>query len=414
MPAVLAELAKHPGSTVYRDVPVGDSVLRISIFHPRGLDVLRVYSIDITGLVRAEEELLKAKEDWERTFDSVPDLIAILDDKHRILRANRAMLERLGTASGKCIGMQCYQCVHGTDAPPASCPHEQTLLDGKEHTAEIHEDMLGGDFFVSTTPLRDGSGKMVGSVHVARDITERKRREKELAEIKEALARKDRMESLGRLAGGTGQELSVPLTAIKNAVYYLQMVTAQAGPEVRESLEILRREVGASETILRNLLDIAHARPPDMKQVDLNELLGRTLSRSQVPGGVEIVRQGGEGLPRITADPDQLEVVFRNLVQNAVEAMPGGGRLEVSSRRAGDTSVSVTVKDAGRGIPEKNLGRLFDPFFTTKPRGIGLGLPVARTLVENHGGTISVESQSGKGSTFTVTLPVNRMGGENQ
>jgi signal transduction histidine kinase len=151
-----------------------------------------------------------------------------------------------------------------------------------------------------------------------------------------------------------------------------------------------------------------------MKQVDLNELLGRTLSRSQVPGGVEIVRQGGEGLPRITADPDQLEVVFRNLVQNAVEAMPGGGRLEVSSRRAGDTSVSVTVKDAGRGIPEKNLGRLFDPFFTTKPRGIGLGLPVARTLVENHGGTISVESQSGKGSTFTVTLPVNRMGGENQ
>lgn len=130
---------------------------------------------DISERKKAEKALLRAKQEWERTFDSLPDLIAILDDRHRILRANRAMAERLGLTPGQCIGRTCYESIHGTNQPIASCPHALNLVDGQEHTMEVHETRLGGDFLVSCTPLFDEGGARIGSVHVARDITERKR-----------------------------------------------------------------------------------------------------------------------------------------------------------------------------------------------------------------------------------------------
>lgn len=142
-------------------------------------------NVDITDRIKAEEALEKVKLDWERTFDSVPDLIAILDKNHRIVRANKAMAQALKTTPEQTIGLSCYTCVHGTDEPPRSCPHAKSLLDEKEHTAEVHEDRLGGDFLVSTTPLKDEFGRVVGSVHVARNITERKEIENALRKSEE-------------------------------------------------------------------------------------------------------------------------------------------------------------------------------------------------------------------------------------
>ncbi|HEX9023727.1 MAG TPA: chemotaxis protein CheB [Geobacteraceae bacterium] len=144
---------------------------------------------DITERKHAEVALQRAKEEWERTFDSVPDLIAILDDKNRITRINRAMAERLGMSPRACIGETCFHHVHGADHPPDICPHLRTLADGREHAAELHEANLGGDFLVTTTPLLDKEGRMCGSVHVARDITERKKVEDELLRHVEELER---------------------------------------------------------------------------------------------------------------------------------------------------------------------------------------------------------------------------------
>lgn len=129
---------------------------------------------DITELKEAQETVRRAKEDWERTFDAVPDLIAIIDSEHRVVRANKAMAARLGVTPAQCVGQRCYRVVHGTDQPPDFCPHKQLLADGLGHTAEVHEERLGGDFIVSTTPLHDSEGKLTGSVHVAREITGRK------------------------------------------------------------------------------------------------------------------------------------------------------------------------------------------------------------------------------------------------
>ena len=136
---------------------------------------------------RLSRHFNRAKVDWERTFDSVPDLIAILDNKHRIVRANKAMAQALGTTPEKCIGLYCYKCVHGANQPPDFCPHLKALQDGQEHTAEVCEKHLGGDFIVSDTPLKDEHGRMIGAVHVARNITQRKEMETKLEEYSKQL-----------------------------------------------------------------------------------------------------------------------------------------------------------------------------------------------------------------------------------
>ncbi len=135
---------------------------------------------------RQEEAIERAKVEWERTFNTVPDMIAIVDDKHRIIRTNQAMSKRLKALSKEC-GLICYECIHGTKEPVENCPHSLTLKDGKEHTAEVYEPNLGGYFIVSTTPLKDEDGKLIGSVHVARNITQRKLAEEKLNQLNRTL-----------------------------------------------------------------------------------------------------------------------------------------------------------------------------------------------------------------------------------
>jgi two-component system, cell cycle sensor histidine kinase and response regulator CckA len=137
---------------------------------------------DITERKQAEEAILQAKEEWERTFYAVPDLIAILDTEYRIVRANRAMASRLGMTPEECVGLTCYRTIHGMTEPPVFCPHRTLLEDGSEHSVEVHEDRLGGDYFVSVSPLYDPRGKLMGSIHVARDITNSKKAEEALRE----------------------------------------------------------------------------------------------------------------------------------------------------------------------------------------------------------------------------------------
>jgi PAS domain S-box-containing protein len=172
--------------------------------------------------MRSEEELIRAKEEWERTFASVPDMIAILDNDHRVVRVNEAMAQRLALKADECIGLPCYEAVHGLSQPPGFCPHSRTLKDRCEHTEEVHESRLGGDFEVTTTPIYDDQGNMVGSVHVAHDITERKQAD--------TFVRRS-LERFALLAGTAGELLlaSDPQQAVKFlAVRVMEHLDCQA------------------------------------------------------------------------------------------------------------------------------------------------------------------------------------------
>ncbi len=183
---------------------------------------MRLYAVDITERQRTAAALGRAKEEWERTFDAVPDLIVILDQEHRIVRCNRAMAEALGVEPKQLVGRTCYEAVHGLQEPPDFCPHTKLLQDGQTHTTEVLE--LGREFLVTVSPVLFADGQAVGSVHVARDITDRKRAEAELRRLNEELEQ--------RVEGRTA-ELKDNRTQLEEEVRERQQAEQQAASRGR-------------------------------------------------------------------------------------------------------------------------------------------------------------------------------------
>jgi PAS domain S-box-containing protein len=187
----------RPGLPVIVLTGIEDEAVGLEAVHKHASDFLVKGQINSALLVKSiryaierkrfEELIRHAKEDWERTFDTVPDLIAVLDKEHRVVRVNKAMAARLGLTPKEAVGKHCYEVVHGTTKPPDICPHALTCQDNREHSAELFEPRLDGDFLVTTTPMCNVDGTLIGSIHVARDITARKRQEEELNKLNRTL-----------------------------------------------------------------------------------------------------------------------------------------------------------------------------------------------------------------------------------
>ena len=278
---------------------------------------------------------------------------------------------------------------------------------------------------ITATAIRDKDSDISGYQGIIRDITQRKcaedklkeysvrlekmveERTQELRGAHEQLVRQEKLAVLGQLAGGVGHELRNPLGAIKNTVYFLNMALKEPAPGVKDALEILNKEIATSERIISTLLDFSRSKPPALLKVDINDVVQAVLSHSPVPDNVKVVCQLDETLPAVQADPDQLSQVFGNLILNAIQAMPEGGRLVVKSEAPSPERVTVSFTDTGAGMDEETLGKVFEPLFTTKAKGIGLGLALTKMFIDSHGGNIEVESEVGKGTTSTVSLPID-------
>lgn len=227
---------------------------------------------------------------------------------------------------------------------------------------------------------------------------------RDLARAQEQLVRSQRLAAIGQLASSMSHELRNPLSVLRSSAYYLRSRLADADEKVRKHLDIIEQEISNSDKIITDLLDFSRIKPPTLQRTYLNYIVEEALERVEIPPSVKLVRDLAEGLPPIQADAFQLEQVVVNLLTNAVQAMPQGGVLTVRTALREDSLV-LEVSDTGCGIDPEHLERIFEPLFTTKSRGIGLGLTICKTLVENHGGTITVESTPGRGTTFTITLP---------
>jgi two-component system NtrC family sensor kinase len=244
---------------------------------------------------------------------------------------------------------------------------------------------------------------------MAEAIAEREEQLKEATQRQ--ISRSEKLASIGRLAAGIAHEINNPLTGVLMFAHLLQEKEGR-DREDTEDLDVIVSETERVRDIVRSLLDFARQSPPSRELLDINSVVRDTLKlvhKQAEHGDVAIDERLVDGLPPVLGDRNQLEQVVLNLSLNAIEAMPDGGRLSVSTR-ARNGSVVVLVRDTGCGIKAENLDRVFDPFFTTKPagEGTGLGLSVSYGTVRQHGGELTVESREGEGTTMTVVLPVHR------
>jgi signal transduction histidine kinase len=230
----------------------------------------------------------------------------------------------------------------------------------------------------------------------------------ELEAAHRKLVEREKLAVLGQLAGGVGHELRNPLSAIKNGAYFLNMAVKSSEPNVVETLELIDHEVMNCERIISSLLDFARPRKPDCAPVQIGDVLDGAVKHINIPDNVTIVWTLPDTLPSVPGDAGQLGQVFDNLILNAVQAMPDGGELTLTARVAEPGWMEVAVTDSGVGITPEQQAKLFQPLFSTKAKGMGLGLAVIQTLVRQHGGDVVFESEPGRGSTFTVRLPLSR------
>jgi len=237
-------------------------------------------------------------------------------------------------------------------------------------------------------------------------------RTRELRHAQEELLRKEKLAVLGQMAGGVGHELRNPLGVMANAVYFLKATLPQADETTRKYLEIIDSEVRNADKIITDLLDYARSKPAEREKTAVSDLVNQALRRYPPPQGVEVSTETAPDLPPVFADAAQIGQVLNNLLNNAYQAMPEGGKLTISADlaevdpiRNPQSTLRIRVSDSGCGISRENMGKIFEPLFSTRTRGIGLGLTVSRNLAQANGGNMTVQSQEGKGSTFTLTLP---------
>ena len=242
--------------------------------------------------------------------------------------------------------------------------------------------------------------------HHAKELEDQVRvRTAALEAAREELVRKERLATLGQLAGSVAHELRNPLGVIKNSVYYLRMRGAEDEGTTRH-LAILEREVTTSNRIITELLEFA--RVPDSRPVatSLNRIVADYLEQNGAPDGVERVLRLTSESSDLRADPHQLKLILGNLVRNAEQALAdGGGQLTVETCRRADGSLELTVSDTGGGIPRQDFERIFEPLYTTKAKGFGLGLPIVKQLTVLNGGDVELESEVGRGSRFRLRFP---------
>lgn len=354
-----------------------------------------------------QDELLATRKLYQTLFESAGDGIFILD-----LAEEREGL--IVSANPAAAAMHDYQVedLSGMNIADVSCDDEcperlQCALDGNWMHYIVERRKKSGQLFLAEVDvgLLDLSEKKYALVFT-RDITEKKKEEARMQ-------RANQMVLVGEMAAGLAHEIKNPLAGIKVTLEVLADELDLTG-EDQDLFARVINETNRVEKLLKGLLN--YARPPQLQYewFDLNKLLDNSIQNMSITGktsskeGVGFVKSFAVDLPHLEADSAQLQQVILNIFLNAIEAMPEGGQIHVSTSKKDEESLEVSITDTGKGIPEKVLATIFQPFMTTKSKGNGLGLAISKRIIEEHGGTIEANTPSCGGAEFAIVLPFER------
>jgi PAS domain S-box-containing protein len=365
-------------------------------------------STGLAAIVRDLTERKYAEEQFRLVVESSPNGLLMVDEQGTIRMANRQIDQLFGYERAELIGQpveilvpQHLRTHHAGDRAEFIAHSESRAMGKGRDLYGVRKDGQEFPLEIGLSPLRTPNGMSVLASVV--DISERKR-------VQEHLQKAERLAELGTLASGMAHEIGTPMNVILGRAEYLFQRTADEG--MKKGLTTIVTQVERITKVMNQLLAFARRRPAEQRAVDLREIVEDSLEMFQeriAHSSITVEKSIEANLPSVQADRDQLIQVLINLVVNSLHAMPEGGRIRLSLAREG-RYVCLGVSDTGHGMPEEICAKVFEPFFTTKDfgKGTGLGLTVVKGIIEDHGGTIEVESVVDKGTTFWIRLPLDK------
>ena len=408
-------------------------VIEVDIVHPgeeSGIAEMRVVETewngqssclvllrDVTERKHAEERKIQAAQQWRTAFDSITEMISIHDKNFKITKVNKALANAFKIEPKELIGKTCYKVFHGAKQPCQNCPHIHSLKTKEPASLEYFEPCLGIHLGVSTSPILDENGEVTSSVHIAKDITERKLAEENLRKANETLKEYNQLKD--EFVSTASHELRTPLSIIMGAIrLVLDEIPGKIVEEQRDVLATAMESVKRLSRIVNSLLTISKIESGrlDLQKTVVNicELIKDTVSNCESLAqekGICLDCKVPSKSVDICLDPDKTKEVLINLISNSLKFIPEGGWIKIICTEQ-DKEVLISIQDSGVGIAKEDIPKLFDKFtqFGRKAgpgeKGTGLGLAIVKKLVEIHGGKIKVESEVGQGTIFTISLPL--------
>ena len=389
-------------------------------------DTVVIFAQDITDRKKAEDILAKKQEELQTIIDSSQGWIFYKDRENHFVQVNTAFAEIMGLPKEQINGRSIFELYPKEEAEAFWSDDKQVITSGKAKVGIVEKmQSKKGQRWVQTDkiPYRDTEGNIIGVIGFSVDITERKKAEEALDEYRKNLEKlveertkqlkeKERLAAIGATAGMVGHDIRNPLQAIAGDLYLIDNDVASL-PEgetkegLQESVKGIQDNLLYIAKIVEDLQDYAKPLKPNFERVKIDRviedvmlLIGNVTSNHRVIIDVET------GFPEFVSDFSMLKRALTNLTQNAIQAMPDGGQLTLRANQKG-ARLLISVEDTGEGIPEEVKPKLFTPMVTTKSKGQGLGLAVVKRLVEALNGTVTFESQEGKGTKFIVELPTS-------
>ena len=409
---------------------------------------IRVQSYHVFNIfwkaISVEERKLRARtEEMETILNGIQDLICVITPDMIITEVNEAFTNHMGYSREELIGKKCHELFQNINSPCNTDEHPCPLnevIKNKTHVRQVMKRIRNGNesryYEVHIFPIWEKGGRVSEFIEISRDITVRLKEEEEitkrleqmveertrqLQETHNKLLHQDKMASLGKLSASVVHEINNPIAGVLNLTMLIKKiihdgpVNSEDMDKFKQYLDLMETETRRTSKIVSNLLTFSRQSKMELGRISVNQLIEQTLILNLnllKINGIRVQNDLDPNLPEIIGSRDQLQQVFMNCISNAVEAMETTKNriLAIETELVlRNNTIRIAFIDTGVGIPRENMPKLFEPFFTTKKgKGVGLGLSVAYGIIEDHGGSIEIRSQTGQGTTFRIELPIKK------